>query len=330
MSRPMYEFEGEFEDEFEYEGEFEFEGEGEFEYEFEGEGEYEFEMEGEYEGEEFFGRLVGLARRAAQNPALRQLGLRAARSALGGLSQRGGVLGAAANVAGGMLPQQEFEFEGEFEGEYEAFSNPQNRLQTEALMAHLGNAAASSESEDEAEAFIGSLIPLAARLIPQAASAVMRHAPALISGISNVARTVMNNPTTQQMLRTLPTVARNTAADIARQVAAGRPITTDTAVRALARQTANVLSSPQRAVQAYQRNRALDQRYHRTTGAPPAPGRAAAGGAVRRPVPTRRPPVIGGSPMSRPPAYRGAQAGAAAARRGPSAGARPGCPVCRC
>jgi hypothetical protein len=281
----MYEYEFEFEGEGEYEGEYE----GEFEFESELEGEYEGEFEGEMEAEEFFGRLAGLARRAAQSPALRSIGLQAARAALGGLSRTGGVGGLAANVIGGMLPQQEFEgefegefefegegeyegeYEGEFEGEFEAFSNPQSRLQTEALMAHLGNAAASAESEEEAEAFLGALVPLAAQLIPRVAPVVMRAAPQLINGVANAARTLMNSPTTQQLVRTLPTVAKNTVGAIARQVANGRPVTVQSAVQTLARQTANVIGNPQQATRAYQRNKSLDRAHHRTAPKPTAP-----------------------------------------------------------
>lgn len=258
MSTPMHEFE--FESEWESEGEFEYEGED----------------EGEYEGEEFFGRLASLARRAAQNPALRRVGLQAARSALGGLRGMGPMGGLAAQAVGGFLPQREYEGEFELESEFESFVNPQSRLAREALMAHLGNAAASAESEDEAEAFIGALIPLAAQLIPRVAPAVMRAAPQLIRGIANVTQRLRNNPATQQLVRTLPTVARNTIGSLARQAARGRPITPQTAVRTLAQQTSRVLSSPQQATQAYRRNRALDRRYHRGVA---RPGAAAARGA---------------------------------------------------
>src|SRR5206468_517482 len=55
--------------------------EGESEWEAEGEGEWEWEAEGEGESEEFFRRILSLARRAASSPALRQVGLRAARGA---------------------------------------------------------------------------------------------------------------------------------------------------------------------------------------------------------------------------------------------------------
>ena len=267
MSTPMYELE--FEDEFE--GEFEIEG----------------EWEGEDEAEEFFGRLASLARRAAGSPALRRIGLTAARSALRGLSGVGGRIGGAAgrqiggqvaDILGGYLPQSEFEgeFETEIEGEDEMFVNPRQAAQTAALMAHLGHAAASAESEDETEAFLGALIPLAARLVPRVAPTIMRAAPQLVRGLSNVGRTLINNPTARPLINALPAVARNTAASIARQVASGRPVTPQTAVRTLARQTANVLGSPQRAVNAYRQTRRLDRRYHRG-GAGAAAGAAGAG-----------------------------------------------------
>lgn len=262
----------------EYEFESEWEGEGEFEFEYEG------EFEGEMEGEEFFGRIAQLARRAAQNPALRSIGLQAARSALGGLRGTGPAGAAASNILGSFLPQREYEYEFEGEGEFESedFVNPQRRLSrgpsSEALMAHLGNAAASAESEDEAEAFIGALVPLAARLIPRVAPAVMRAAPQLIRGISNVAQRLRSNPATQQLVRTLPTIARNTVGQLARQVGQGRPITPQTAVRTLAQQTARVISNPRAATAAYQRNRALDRRYHQAVARP-----------TGRPVPPRPP-----------------------------------------
>jgi hypothetical protein len=314
----------------------------EYEFESEWEGESEFEYEGEMEGEEFFGRIAQMARRAAQNPALRRIGLQAARSALGGLRGAGPAGAMASNVLGGFLPQREYE--GEFESEYEGegefesedFVNPQRRLSrgpsSEALMAHLGNAAASAESEDEAEAFIGALVPLAARLIPRVAPAVMRAAPQLIRGISNVAQRLRSNPATQQLVRTLPTIARNTVGSLARQVGQGRPITPQTAVRTLAQQTARVIGNPRAATAAYQRNRALDRRYHqavaRPTGrpVPPRPPYRARPNYPPRPVYTPRPrytprpgygvgagaaggAMHGGFPGGMPGGYPGATAG---------------------
>jgi hypothetical protein len=301
-----------------YEYEFEFEGEGEFEFEGELEGEYEGEFEAEMEGEEFFGRIASLARRVARIPALRSIGLQAARAAMGSLSRSGGLGGLVGNVVGGMLPPSdfggegefEFEFEGEgeyefeFEGEFESFSNPQKRLETEALMAHLGNAAASAESEEEAEAFLGALIPLAAQLVPRVAPMVMRAAPQLINGVANAARTLMNSPATQQLVRTLPTIAKNTVGSIARQVANGQPVTVQSAVRTLARQTANVIGQPQQAVKAYRQNQALDRAHHRQAPKPTAP-------INRAPAPPRRTQPRTGAVSAKP--FSGVSGGASGA-----------------
>ncbi len=309
--------------------ELELEGSPEYEYELEG------EFEGEYEAEEFFGRLAGLARQATQNPALRRVALSAARSALGGLGAAGGSLGGAiggargaalgrdlgsavGRHASGWLPQREYEgefelegeyeFEGEselegefeFEGEYEI--NPQRRVYNEALMEHLGHAAAEAETEEEAEAFIGALVPVAARLATRAAPAIMRAAPQLMRGVSGVARTLMRSPTTRPLVRAIPNIVRGTVANVARQVARGQSVTPSGAVRTLARQTARVLSSPQRSVQAYRRSRALDTRFHRT----PRRGATAAAPGRRVVRPGRRPivqrPGYAGRPAAGQPA----------------------------
>jgi hypothetical protein len=249
------------------------------ELEWEYEGEWEGELEAEFEGEEFFRTLAGLARRAVQSPALRRVGLAAGRAALRGLGDVGGAIGGAISPGGAALGRDlggvigrhvsswlpQSEFEGEFEWELEGELNPIRRVYPDALMEHLGHAAATAQSEAEAEAFLGALIPLAARLIPRIAPTVMRAAPGLIRGVSRVARTLRRSPATRPLVRAIPAIARGTVGNIARQVARGQPVTPQTAVRTLARQTARVLSNPQQCVQALQRSRALDRQYHRVT-----------------------------------------------------------------
>jgi hypothetical protein len=204
----------------------------------------ELEAESEYEFE--------LAQHATRSEALRRVGLSAARSALRGLSDA-------------------HELEAEWEVESEL--NPIRRVYPDALMEHLGHAAAAAESEAEAEAFIGALIPLAARLVPRVAPTIMRAAPNLIRGISSATRVLRANPTTRPLVRALPTVMRRTAADIARQAARGQTVTPRAAVRTLARQTARVLTSPRQSAGAIRRSSILDRQYHR---APAAAARAAA------------------------------------------------------
>jgi hypothetical protein len=259
--------------------------------------ELEQELEGEYEGEEFLGSL---ARRAAQ----------AVLGSLGGQSdseleteyefeEEGEYEGEfeeegeefLGGIVRGLLGEGEFEeegeyeleaeWEGEFEAESEAMANPLRRVYPDAMMEHLGHAAAEAETEAEAEAFIGALVPLAAGLVRSAAPIIARSTPQLVRGLANVTRTLRRNPATRRFVRVLPTVLTRTTRNLARQVARGRPVTARSAVRTLAGQTARVLSDPRARGQALRRARALDRRYHRAArpGQLPVPARSAA--AVR-------------------------------------------------
>jgi hypothetical protein len=287
----MYEYELEAELEGEFENEFEWEGEWE--------GEFEGELEGEYEGG--WGRAMwGAARRnpllagaatlaagAAASPmgqrvlpVLRDTGWDMARTGVGHFGDIGGAIGGEPGTPGHQFgrqvgdaagnyvrsrwlpPQREFEGEWEFEGEV----NPLRRVYPDALMEHLGHAATAAQTEEEAEAFIGALIPLAARLIPRIAPVVMRAAPQLIRGAANVTRVLRSNPATRQLVRAVPNIVRRTAASMAQQVSQGKPVTPTSAVQTLARQTASVIGSPQRCAHALQRSRALDRQHHRAVG----------------------------------------------------------------
>lgn len=257
------------------------------ELELELEGELEDEWEGEDESEAFFGGLARLAQRAVSSPTLRTLALNAGKAALkGGLD----------SLMKGVLGDSEYELEGEGEGEDEwelesaSLLSPIRRVYPDALMEHLGHAAAETESEAEAEAFIGALVPLAAKLIPKVAPMVMKHAPTLIKGLTGATRTLRRNPSTRPLVRTLPTVMRRTAQTMAKQTAQGRPVTAKGAARTLAQQTSRVLASPTQCVRAYQRSRALDRTYHRACPHA-APRVAAPAPAVARRQPVPRPRV---------------------------------------
>ena len=199
--------------------------------------EFEEELEGEYEGEEFDlgGVISGLLGESEYEEEL----------------------------------EGEYELEGEWEGEYEdeaeGMANPLRRVYPDAMMEHLGHAAAEAETEAEAEAFIGALVPLAAGLARSAAPHVARSTPQLVRGLSTVARTLRRNPTTRPLVRVLPTIASRTTHSLARHVAHGRPVTPRQAVRTLAGQTAAVLSNPRMRSQVVRRSRAMDRKYHRAT-----------------------------------------------------------------
>src|SRR6266545_1073960 len=251
LSRSYPAIQGEYEFEDEYEAELESELEDEYEAELEDE--YESELEDEFEGEEeaFLGGLAGIAK-----------------SLLGE-----GELEAE--------DEQEFEFEYEAEAEMEAegeledefgaeaeeeaegFVNPVRRIHRDAeTMAHLARQAAQTESEGEAEAFIGALVPLASRLIPRAAKLVARHAPALVRGATRDVRSLRRNPRTRRLVRALPVVLQRTAQSLADQAANGRPIDATTVVRTLGTMTGRVLRGPngRRALRAVD---VFNRRWHR-------------------------------------------------------------------
>lgn len=268
-------------------------------------GEFEDELEGGHEGEEFFG---GLARRAAQ-AVLGSLGGGQADGEFedeyefegeeeGEEFDLGSVISGISGLLGQGEGEGEYELEDEWEGEYEdeseAMANPLRRWYPDAMMEHLGHAAAEAETEAEAEAFVGALVPLAARMARAAAPHVARSTPHLVRGLSSVAHTLRRNPTTRQLVRVLPTIASRTTRHLARHVAHGHPITPRRAVRTLAGQTAAVLSNPRARQHAVHRARALDRRYHRAarTGQlwtiPGEVGTEVRGPGARPPIPGAR------------------------------------------
>jgi hypothetical protein len=166
------------------------------------------------------------------------------------------------------------------DGEYEletalGLAGRPDRNSPVLLMEHLGSLAAHAESEAEAEAFLGALVPLATKLLP----ALTRAAPQLVRGVAQVGRQLWRNPSTRRLVGAVPQVVQRTAADLARQYGRGAPVTAQTATRALARQTANVLDAPANRRRAVRRCQALDRQWHATrtttghrsaSGAPPS------------------------------------------------------------
>jgi hypothetical protein len=286
-------------------------------------GEFEDELEDEYEGEDFD---------------------------LGGVIS--GLLGEG-ELEGEEEYEDEFEFEDEWEGEFEdegeAMANPLRRVYPDAMMEHLGHAAAEAETEAEAEAFVGALVPLAAGLARSAAPHIARATPQLVRGLSKVTHTLRGKPTTRPLVRAIPTIAARTTRSLARQVAHGRPITPRRAIRTLAGQTAAVLRDPRTRHRVVRHARALDRNYHHATrtgqwwrGAPsasaatvralaprpatygvPTPVRYGAPGGYGAPTRARTPvrygaPVQAGTPVRRAPAQRARGRGYPRQRRLPA------------
>jgi hypothetical protein len=261
----------------------------------------ESEFEGDFESQQFFGALANLARRgdgwATAGSPQRRLAVSVARRALNrGLPALGQLIGGhgagevngeassalgsqAASWLSGAPSQQQYE--SEFEDELEI--SPIRRIYPDAMLEHLGHAAAETHSEAEAEALTGAMIPLAAAGIPRrAAPALMRATPGLVSGLSGVVHSLRQSPATRPLVRVVPAIVRSTATNIARQTSRGVPVTPQAALRTLARQIFQMLGSPQQSARAFRRSRTLDGHFHRSyrtwcdgrCGCPKCAGRA--------------------------------------------------------
>ncbi len=104
-------------------------------------------------------------------------------------------------------------------------------------MDYLAEMAVVTEDEDEAEAFLGALVPLAARLLPRLGGGVTKVIPHLVSGVSRVAKTLRSNPNARRMIRSLPGIVRNTTRDVARHYSRQGNISGKTAAKYLAHRT---------------------------------------------------------------------------------------------
>ncbi|HEX9985980.1 MAG TPA: hypothetical protein VGF69_22150 [Thermoanaerobaculia bacterium] len=218
--------------------------------------------------EAFYESVVTAARGGQRHRQLGILAMRAARAALVEGNQDAGD------------PEWEAEWEAAPAYFHQSFSL-QEALPAALMMEHLAHGAAEAESDGEAFAFLAPLLPMAlkalpmvakfgAKMLPKIASTVMKAAPKVIKGVQGVARTLRNDPVSRPLIQALPNVVRQTTADIARQVAQGKPVTAQTAVRALARNTAKVLSDPRKVVQAVSAAKKADQRVHRSLASPAA------------------------------------------------------------
>jgi hypothetical protein len=250
--------------EFELEDEFETEEEFEFEDEFEAEDESEFEAEDE--DEDFLGAIGGIGK------------------ALGGLL--GGSGDGEYEVEFEFEVEAETEEESEEEYEDEAFVNPVRRIYPEAeLMAYLSTKAAQTQSEAEAEAFLGALVPIASKLIPRAAGVLARNAPALIRGTSALGRRLRRNPATRKYVTAMPVILQRTAQSLADQAASGRPISASSAVSTMTRIAGRMLRTPPERDRAVRAVNTFNRRYRRR-GRRPSPG-ATSPRRRRRPAPSR-------------------------------------------
>jgi hypothetical protein len=289
------------------------------------EDEFEDESEDELEGEDFLGDILGEGEEEGED-------------FLGGILGEG----ESEDFLGSILGESEDEFEGE--DEYEEEISPIRKIYPDAVMEHLGELAAESESEDEAAEHFLPLIgmaaskllpvvakavaPTAKRAIPKIARVLTKATPKLTRGIGKVAKVLHRNPQTRHLLRTVPGIARRTVGNLAHKAARGAVVTPHAAVRTLARQTRRVLGTPQHRAQALRRHQHLERKFHQRMGrgiAHPRYGRRYGRGMRLRGRAARY-----GAPQIGTTAYR---SGVSARRLGgrAAAGAPCGCThVCAC
>lgn len=237
---------------------------------------YEHEFESA-QPEAFYESVVSAARNGTRHRPLALAAMQAARAAL--------IEGRRA-CAGDAECEDEVLIEGEWESPayfHQSFTL-QEAIPAAMMMEHLGHGAAEAESDGEAFAFLAPLLPmamkalpligkgigLAAKALPKVASTVMKVAPKVMKGVQGAAKALRANPVTKPLVQALPNVVRKTTADIARQVAAGQPITAQSAVRAFAKNTASVLSDPRQVVRAVNASKRTDRNVHRALIAPSA------------------------------------------------------------
>ena len=244
----------------------------EYEFEMEHEGEQECEFASEYESEQFLPILGGLAATFAPDII----------KGIGGLISKGkkkrrrGKRRRSRRPRGyrGRGRQREFEAEfeteykvdpyivkllknwqsgqrqseGEYEYEYELAIAPINEYELE--MENFAYEASQSESEAEAEAFLGALVPVAARLFPKTSSqAIASVTPSLIEGVATMAQVLHQSPKARPLMRTVPHILHQTVKTLANHTQQGKPISRTIALRMLAGNTAKVLDNPLRIAQ---------------------------------------------------------------------------------
>jgi hypothetical protein len=287
------EFENEWESNLEMQNEWETNPEFEFENEWETNPEFEFENEWETnpysnpemnpEGEFFFKRLKkrlrSLAKAAA--PLAKRLAPNVARTLAGMIPGAGAVAGPlAGKLTGALVQEAEMEvaqMEANLFGTNEAEAEVANTetAYEAALTEFLAAQAAESSNEAEAEAAIAATLPMTITIMggKRALRPVMPTMTQATGRLTQVLR--QQGPVGKQLLRTIPTIQRQTVATLKAAARQGQPINSATAVKAMANATHRVLSNPQTVQKAVVRNAVIRQRT-----APPHPRRMSMSGAT--------------------------------------------------
>jgi hypothetical protein len=143
----------------------------------------------------------------------------------------------------------------EFEGEIAAHETAHEAALTEVLAAE----AAHTESEGEAEALLGTALPITITIMG-GRRALRRVKPTLAQANARLVRSIRRSgPSGPQLLRAVPTIQRRAVASLKAAQRAGHPITPNLVARVMAGQAARVLGTPSIFGPAVTRNTAIRQ-----------------------------------------------------------------------
>jgi hypothetical protein len=228
------------------------------------------------EGEFFFKRIASFAKKRLL-PLAKKMAPGLARTLVGMIPGVGALAGPlAGKLTSALLQEAEMEvaqLEANFFGTNEAEAEVANHevAYEAALTEFLASQAAEASTEGEAESALAAALPISITIMggKRALRPVM---PVMTQATGQLARAMrQQGPAGRQLLRTIPTIQRQTVATLKAAARAGQPINSATALRAMASATNRVLSNPQAVQRAVVRNAVLRQRT-----APPNPRRMAA------------------------------------------------------
>lgn len=239
------------------------------------------------EGDQFVGSLIkkgaqaiGKAAKRGGAPLLKNLAQQAAQVAGGAIAGQTGA-NIARQIAGQVLRESE-------SGDYEDYEDNESfggDMEVLDEMNYYAAMAAESESEAQADQFLGAIAGLAGPLIKSVAPSLIgglfgdgeeesdfedfeaerdeflpallpMAAPLIGKGIKALGSLFRRNRKTRAATRALPRIAAKTAESVTRQARRGRRITPQTVARTMARQTAKTIASRPAVARAIQQNRA--------------------------------------------------------------------------
>lgn len=213
------------------------------------------------EGDEFWGSLKKIARKVggAAKRVAKKLAPIAKRHAGKIGTVIGGAVAGPAGAAiggkiGGIVKNLEDEDEYDTEDEMEAVM-PIPAL--DDSLAEAMAAAATKAKPSDAQALGGAIT---ITIMSKAPIAVKTVAPALVSASGRIARTMAADPRGKELIRTLPTIVKKTAATLNQKARKGKPVTKGTAARVMTKHAKRTLRSQARLARALANNSAKKRR----------------------------------------------------------------------